>query len=215
MGLAWTFIVPARGGKSPATAMTTTTIYDDLQAKAVAWCRDFEGYKEECRVFAERLRIDFITYLGAKSTDIEFHELNEQHERVKGEETLLSPRLRVGDDGFLYFGLTLFFSTGKHCVDEHVRVGVQRSKNQWKLRWNRADLTYHPQGNNDAMFQKAAAQIFEKFATPFRKTRGQLGFVPVVSSDHLALVPVAETRIAAEAPSAEASNAADAGGKSP
>lgn len=177
-----------------------STIYQDLQAKAVAWCRDFEEYKEECRIFGERLRIEYITYLGAKSTDIEFHELNELHERVKNEQTLLSPRLQVGDDGFLYFGLTLFFSTGKHCVDEYVRVGVQRSKNNWRVRWNRAELVFQNHGNNDAMFQKATAQIFEKFATPFRKTRGQLGFIPIQSSDHLALVPVTETRVAAEAP---------------
>lgn len=177
----------------------TTTIYQDLQAKAVAWCRDFEAYKEECRVFGERLRIEYITYLGAKSTDIEFHELNEQHERVKSDQTLLSPRLQVGDDGFLYFGLTIFFSTGKHSIDEYVRVGVQRSKNHWRVRWNRFDLAYHIQGDNQAMFQKATAQILDKFATPFRKTRGQLGFVPIVSSDHLALVPVSDSRVAAEA----------------
>lgn len=175
-----------------------TTVFEQLQAKAVAWCRDFEAYKDECRVFAERLRIEFISYLGAKSTDVEFHELNEHLERIKDGETQLSPRLRVGDDGFLYFGLTVFFATEKHCVDEHIRVGIQRSKNQWKLRWNRTELAYHVQSDNGPLFEKATALIIDKFSTPFRKTRGQLGFVPVLTSDHLALVPVEETRIAAE-----------------
>lgn len=29
-----------------------TTHFQDLQAKAIAWCKDFEQYKDECIVFA-------------------------------------------------------------------------------------------------------------------------------------------------------------------
>ena len=88
----------------------TTTLFEGLQAKAEAWCRDFDRYKEECKMFAEGLRIDFISYLGAKSTDIEFHVLDEHLERVRDAGTTLSPRLQSGNDGFIYFGITVFSS---------------------------------------------------------------------------------------------------------
>jgi hypothetical protein len=85
-----------------------TTVFEDLTAKADAWCREFERYKDECKVFAEKLRVELIEYLGAKSTDIEFYVLDEHLDRVRDAGSTLSPRLQVGDDGFVYFGLTLF-----------------------------------------------------------------------------------------------------------
>ena len=177
----------------------TTTVFQDMHTKAMAWCRDFEQYKEECKVFAERLRIDYIVYLGAKSTDVEFYVLDERLERLRDEGTTLSPRLQVGDDGFLYFGLTLFFRAESQCLEEHVRVGIQRGKSQWRVRWNQIEANYAPDGPHQAFFDKVTAAMMEKFATPFRKIRGQLGFVPAFANDHLQLLPVAETRIAADA----------------
>lgn len=179
------------------------TVFQDLQAKAVAWCRDFEQYKEECKVFAERLRVDFIDYLGAKSTDVEFHALDDRLDRLRDEDTGLSPRLQVGDDGFFYFGLTVFFKADGHCLDEHIRVGVQRARSTWRVRWNQQETTYAANGPHTAFYDKAMASMVEKFSTPFRKTRGQLGFVPALSNDHLVLVPVAETRLVAEAPNGD------------
>ena len=181
---------------SPAVA---ATLYQDLHAKAMAWCRDFAQYKEACKVFGEQLRVDYLTYLGARSTDLEFHVLDERLERVPSEGTTLSPRLQVGDDGFLYFGLTLFFKETGHCLDEHIRVGVQRSRNQWKVRWGRVEALYAVNGSHTAFFDRVTAPLVEKFATPFHKVRGQLGFVPYVSNDeHLVLAPVGEARIVAE-----------------
>lgn len=175
-----------------------TTVFEDLQAKAEAWCREFDRYKEECKVFAERLRVEFIEYLGAKSTDVEFHMLDEHLDRMRDAGTTLSPRLQVGDDGFIYFGLTIFFKLETQCLDEHVRVGIQRSKAQWRVRWNHAEIAYGTGTAHQAFFDKAVAAIAEKFATPFHKRRGPLGFVPVISNDHLVLVPPAELRVAAE-----------------
>jgi hypothetical protein len=180
--------------------MTSPTLYQDLHKKAMAWCREFEQYKEECKVFAEQLRVDYLTDLGAKSTDLEFHVLDERLERMPSEGTTLSPRLQVGDDGFLYFGVTLFFKEACHCLDEHVRVGIQRSRGQWKVRWGRIEAPYAVNGSHAAFFDRVTAALAEKFATPFHKFRGQLGFVPSMgSNDHLVLVPVGEARIAAEA----------------
>ncbi|BEU94697.1 hypothetical protein ACDW_04020 [Acidovorax sp. DW039] len=180
------------------------SLFDELHAKATNWYRDFEQHKEECRIFAERLRIEYIEYLGAKSTDIEFHVLDESLERLKNEGTTLSPRIQMGDDGYIYFGLTIFFKFDKGCVDEHIRVGVQRTKGQWRVRWNTLELAFNTSiASHEAFFQKATASIAEKFSTPFHKQRAPLGFVPVISSnDHLTLVPppLPEIRIAAEAP---------------
>jgi len=174
------------------------TVFEDLQAQAEAWCREFDRYKEECKVFAERLRVEFIEYLGAKSTDVEFHVLDEHLDRMRDAGTTLSPRLQVGDDGFIYFGLTIFFKLETQCLDEHVRVGIQRSRAQWRVRWNQAEIAYGAGADHQAFFGKAVAAIAEKFSTPFHKRRGPLGFVPVISNDHLVLVPPAELRVAAE-----------------
>lgn len=174
------------------------TVFEDLQAQAEAWCREFDRYKEECKVFAERLRVEFIEYLGAKSTDVEFHVLDEHLDRMRDAGTTLSPRLQVGDDGFIYFGLTIFFKLETQCLDEHVRVGIQRSRAQWRVRWNQAEIAYGTGADHQAFFGKAVTAIAEKFSTPFHKRRGPLGFVPVISNDHLVLVPPAELRVAAE-----------------
>ncbi|MFN4119401.1 hypothetical protein [Acidovorax sp.] len=173
-----------------------TTPFEELQAQAEAWCQEFEQYKEECKVFAERLRIDWIEYLGAKSTDVEFHKLDEHLDRIADGAFTLSPRLQVGDDGFVYFGLTLFFKMKKQCLDEHVRVGVQRVKGQWRVRWNQLEMAYGAAGSHDAFFQKATATIAQKFTTPFHRRRGPLGFVPIVSNEHLTLVAPADVRVA-------------------
>lgn len=176
----------------------------------MAWCRQFEQYKEECKVFGEQLRVDYLTYLGARSTDVEFHALDERLERVSSEGTMLSPRLQVGDDGFLYFGLTLFFKESGHCLDEHVRVGVQRSRGQWKVRWGRIESAYSVNASHTAFFDRVTAALAEKFATPFHKVRGQLGFIPYVSKDdHLVLAPLGERRVA------EAGNPAISQGQAP
>lgn len=179
--------------------MGQATKFEDLQAKAETWCREFDRYKEECKLFAERLRVEFIEYLGAKSTDIEFHVLDEHLDRVRDAGTTLSPRLQVGDDGFVYFGLTIFFKLQTQCLDEHVRVGVQRVRAHWRVRWNQTEMAYGANGSTLAFFDKASAAIAEKFATPFHKRRGPLGFVPMISNDHLVLVPPSEIRTAAEA----------------
>ena len=178
------------------------TLFEELQAKAGAWCRDFERHKDECKVFAEKLRIELIEYLGAKSTDMEFYVLDEQLDRVRDAGTTLSPRLQVGDDGFVYFGLTLFFKFEGQCVDEHVRVGIQRTRGQWRVRWNQQEISYGSTNARTAFFEKATAAIAEKYETPFHKKRGPLGFVPIVSNDHLVLVPPTELRVAAEASAA-------------
>ena len=177
----------------------TATVFDELRAKAATWCREFERYKDECKVFAERLRIDLIEYLGAKSTDVEFHVLDEHLDRLPDEGFTLSPRLQVGDDGVIYFGLTLFFRLETQLLDEHVRVGVQRVKGQWRIRWNRLELSYGGAASRGPFFEKVTAATAEKFTTPFHRRRGPLGFVPVVSSnDHLTLVPPEAVRVAAE-----------------
>ncbi len=176
-----------------------TTRFEELQAKAGAWCQDFERHKDDCKVFAEKLRIELIEYLGAKSTDIEFYVLDEHLDRVRDGGTTLSPRLQVGDDGFIYFGLTLFFKFEGQCVDEHVRVGIQRARGQWRVRWNQQEISYGNANARTAFFEKATAAIAEKFDTPFHKKRGPLGFVPIISNDHLVLVPPAELRVATEA----------------
>jgi hypothetical protein len=176
----------------------TSTKFEDLQSKAEAWCREFDRYKDECKVFAERLRIEFIEHLGAKSTDVEFHVLDEHLDRVRDAGTTLSPRLQVGDDGFIYFGLTIFFKLKTQCLDEHVRIGIQKSRSNWRVRWNQTEIAYGPGGASQAFFDKATEAIAEKFSTPFHKRRGPLGFVPVISNDHLVLVPPAELRVVAE-----------------
>jgi len=176
-----------------------TTVFEDLQAKAEAWCKEFDRYKDECKVFAEKLRVELIEYLGAKSTDVEFHVLDEHLDRVRDGGFTLSPRLQVGDDGFVYFGLTLFFKLETQCLDEHVRVGVQRVKGVWRIRWNQMELNYGSgASSHTAFFEKVTGLIAEKFSTPFHRRRGPMGFVPVVSNDHLTLVPPADLRIAAE-----------------
>lgn len=184
--------------------MSSPPIFEQLQAKASQWCSEYGRYKEECRVFAEHMRVEYIEYLGARSADIEFHVLNENLERMKDEGTTLSPRLQPGDDGFIYFGLTIVFKMNHGCLDEHVRIGVQRVRNQWRVRWNQTEMA-HGDPPHLAFFQKVTALIEAKFSTPFHKQRGALGFIPVVSNDHLALLPPAELRIAAEAdaPTAE------------
>ena len=189
--------------------MGQQTEFEDLQAKAETWCREFDRYKEECKVFAERMRVEFIEYLGAKSTDIEFHVLDEHLDRVKDAGTTLSPRLQVGDDGFVYFGLTIFFKLQAQALDEHVRVGIQRVRAHWRVRWNQTEMTYGASGSPAAFFDKASAAIAEKFATPFHKRRGPLGFVPMISNDHLVLVPPAEIRTAAEAGGGTSAAASD------
>lgn len=174
------------------------TVFEELQAKAEAWCKEFDRYKDECKVFAEKLRVELIEYLGAKSTDVEFHVLDEHLDRVQDSGFTLSPRLQVGDDGFVYFGLTLFFKLETQCLDEHVRVGVQKVKGQWRIRWNQLELSYGNSNGHGTFFEKVTALIAEKFTTPFHRRRGPLGFVPVVSNDHLTLVAPADLRIAAE-----------------
>ncbi|MDA8521040.1 hypothetical protein [Acidovorax sp. NCPPB 4044] len=161
-----------------------TSNFQELQAKAIAWCKDFEQYKDECVVFAQRLRVEFIAHLGARSGDVEFHALDERLERITDERSSLWPKLQVGDDGFFYFGLTLFFRADSHCLDEHVRVGIQKSRSHWRVRWNQKESTYSPSGPNAAFFDKVTAVTLEKFATPFRRMKGQLGFVPTLQSDH-------------------------------
>lgn len=175
-----------------------TTIFEELQAKAEAWCEEFDRYKDECKVFAERLRVELIEYLGAKSTDVEFHVLDERLDRVADGGSTLSPRLQVGDDGFIYFGLTIFFKLKTQGVDEHARVGVQRTRGQWRVRWNQLELAYGNTAAHNAFFDKVVASIAEKFSTPFHRKRGPLGFVPVMSNDHLTLVAPADVRVAAE-----------------
>lgn len=179
-----------------------TTVFEELSAKADAWLREFDRYKDECKVFAEKLRIEFIEYLGAKSTDVEFYILDEHLDRVRDGGSTLSPRLQVGDDGFVYFGLTLFFKLEKQCLDEHVRVGVQRVKGQWRVRWNQLELNYGPASGHIPFFEKAVSSLAEKFATPFHRRRGPLGFIPIISNDHVTLVPPAELRSSSENASA-------------
>ncbi len=169
------------------------TPFQNIRSKAIAWCQDFEQYKEECRLFAERLRVEFISYLGAKSTDVEFHKMDERLERVAGEGTTLSPRLQVGDDGYIYFGLTIFIREDSHCLEEHARIGVQRAQGKWRVRWNQLESGNISEKVPPAFFDKIVAAILEKFSTPFYKIRGQLGFIPTFSNDHLVLVPTAET----------------------
>jgi len=175
-----------------------TTVFEELTTKAEAWCREFESYKDACKVFAEKLRIEFIEYLGAKSTDIEFYVLDEHLDRVRDAGSTLSPRLQVGDDGYIYFGLTIFFKLESHGLDEHVRVGVQRVKGQWRVRWNQVELNYGTGAGHVPFFEKVVATIAEKFSMPFHRLRGPLGFVPIISNDHLTLVPPAELRSTAE-----------------
>jgi len=171
---------------------------ENIRAKAITWCRDFEQYKEECRVFAERLRVEYISYLGAKSTDVEFHKLDERLERLAAEGTTLSPRLQVGDDGYIYFGLTLFIREESHCLEEHARIGVQRIQGKWRVRWNQIESGSISDKTPHAFFEKVTAALLEKFSTPFYKIRGQLGFIPTISNDHLVLVPTSEPLVALE-----------------
>jgi hypothetical protein len=178
-----------------------TTIFEELQGKAEAWCLEFDRYKDECKVFSERLRVELIEYLGAKSTDVEFHVLDEHLDRVKDADFTLSPRLQVGDDGFVYFGLTIFFKLKTQCVDEHVRVGVQRTRGQWRVRWNQIEMAYGNTSGHGPFFDKVRESVAEKFTTPFHRRRGPLGFVPVMSNDHLTLVAPSDVRVAAESTS--------------
>jgi hypothetical protein len=175
-----------------------TTIFEALHSKAEAWCQEFDRYKDECKVFAERLRIELIEYLGAKSTDVEFHVLDEHLDRVKDGDFTLSPRMQVGDDGFVYFGLTIFFKLETQCVDEHARVGVQRTRGQWRVRWNQIEMVYGTASGQRPFFDKVTASISDKFTTPFHRKRGPLGFVPVMSNDHLTLVAPSDVRLSAE-----------------
>lgn len=168
------------------------TPFENIRGKAIAWCRDFERYKEECQVFAERLRVEFIVYLGARSTEVEFHKLDERLERLAGEGTTLSPRLQVGDDGFIYFGITLFIREDSQCLEEHARVGVQKVQGKWRVRWNHLESGNISDKVPQAFFDKICASVLEKFSTPFYKIRGQLGFIPTFSNDHLVLVPTAD-----------------------
>jgi len=173
----------------------TYSKFEDLRLKAEAWCREFDRHKDECQLFAERLRVELIEYLGAKSTDVEFHALDEHLDRQRETGTTLSPRLQVGDDGFVYFGLTIFFRLESRCLDEYIRVGVQKSRSQWRVRWNQSEMVY---GGGELFFEKAIALIADKFATPFHRRKGPLGFVPVITNDHLSLVPPAEMKGARE-----------------
>ncbi|AVO48476.1 hypothetical protein C6568_03775 [Melaminivora suipulveris] len=182
--------------------------FETIRSKAIAWCRDFDDYKEECRVFAERLRIEFITYLGAKSTEVEFHKLDERLERLASEGTTLSPRLQVGDDGFIYFGITLFIREGGDCLEEHARVGVQRVQGKWRIRWNQLESASITDKIPPAFFDKISAAILDKFSTPFYKIRGQLGFIPTISNDHLVLVPTADPIAAVDERGGQAGNTA-------
>jgi len=172
--------------------------FDNLRSKAIAWCRDFEQYKEECRIFGERLRIEYIGYLGAKSTDVEFYKMDERLERLASEGTTLSPRLQVGDDGYVYFGLTIFIREGCHCLEEHARIGVQRAQGKWRVRWNQMESGSINDKVPQAFFDKVTAAMLEKYSTPFYKIRGQLGFIPTFSNDHLVLVPAGEVLAATE-----------------
>ncbi|WP_313076639.1 hypothetical protein [Melaminivora sp.] len=172
--------------------------FENLRTRAIAWCKDFEQYKEEVRMFAERLRVEYISYLGARSTDVEFHKLDERLERLDAEGTTLSPRLQVGDDGFVYFGLTLFLREGSHCLEEHVRVGVQRVQGKWRMRWNQIESGNISDKTPQTFFEKVTAAMLEKFSTPFYKIRGQLGFIPTFSNDHLVLVPTSDPLVASE-----------------
>lgn len=183
------------------------TPFENIRSKAIDWCRSFEDYKEECRVFAERLRVEFIYYLGAKSTDVEFHKIDERLERLVNEGTTLSPRLQVGDDGFVYFGLTIFVKEHTHCLEEHARIGVQRVQGKWRIRWNQLESGNISDKVPHAFFDKVTAAILEKFSTPFYKIRGQLGFIPTFNNDHLVLVPTSEVLAAVDEKS-QASGAA-------
>lgn len=176
----------------------TKTPFENLRSRAISWCQDFENYKEECRVFAERLRVEFITYLGAKSMDVEFYKMDERLERQVSEGTTLSPRLQVGDDGFIYFGITLFIREGSHCLEEHARVGVQRMQSKWRIRWNQLESGNIADKVPTAFFEKVTAAMLEKFSTPFYKIRGQLGFIPTFSNDHLVLVPTTDPLVAVD-----------------
>lgn len=174
------------------------TVFEDLQNKAETWCREFDKYKDECKLFAERLRVELIEYLGARSEDVEFHPLDEHLDRIRDGSFTLSPSLQVGDDGFVYFGITLFFKLKSRCLDEHVRVGVQKTKGQWRIRWNQMELNYGAGASHNVFFDKAIALIAEKFSTYFHRARGPLGFIPVITNDHLALVAPADLRNSAE-----------------
>jgi len=180
----------------PFSERKKMTPFENIRGKALAWCRDFEDYKEDCRVFAEKLRIEFICYLGAKSADVEFYKMDERLERLTDEGTTLSPRLQVGDDGFVYFGLTIFFREGAQCLEEHARVGVQRIQGKWRMRWNQLESGNISEKIPHAFFEKVTAAILEKFSTPFYKIRGQLGFIPTFSNDHLVLVPTNDALVA-------------------
>jgi DNA phosphorothioation-dependent restriction protein DptG len=59
-------------------------------------------------------------------------------------------------------------------------------------------LNYGTGSAHTPFFEKVVAAIAEKFTTPFHRRRGPLGFVPIISNDHLTLVTPAELRIAAE-----------------
>lgn len=172
--------------------------FENLRSKAIAWCRDFEQYKEECRVFGERLRVEYIGYLGARSTDVEFYKMDERLERLASEGTTLSPRLQVGDDGYIYFGLTVFIREDSHCLEEHIRIGVQRVQGKWRMRWNQLESANINDKVPQAFFEKVTATMLEKYSTPFYKIRGQLGFIPTFSNDHLVLVPAGESLAAAD-----------------
>jgi hypothetical protein len=111
----------------------------------------------------------------------------------------LSPVLQIGDDGFFYFGLTLFFRMKNRCVDEHMRIGVQKNKAHWRVRWNQSEMNYDGANGNVVFFKKLTDTISGKFGTYFHKVKGPLGFIPVLNNDHLTLVPPAEVRVVAEA----------------
>ena len=181
--------------------------FEELRSKAEEWCREFDRYKEECKLFAEKLRVELIEYLGATSSDVEFHVLDEHLERKPDEGTTLSPRMQVGYDGLVYFGLTIFFQLKAKCLDEHIRVGVQRHRSQWRVRWNHMEIPY----DGPKFFDKVVGAIAEKFSTPLHRRRGMLGFVPIVTNDHLALVPPAELRAMKEATQPVARNESSTG----
>ncbi len=174
------------------------TPFENLQNRAVAWCRDFEQHKEECRIFAERLRIEFISYMGAKSADVEFHKLDERLERIAAEGTTLSPHLQVGDDGYVYFGITIFLREASHCLEEPARIGLQKVQGKWRVRWNQLETSSITDKFPPAFFDKVLASMLEKYSTPFYKIRGQLGFIPTFNNDHLVLVPTADALAAVD-----------------
>ncbi len=106
------------------------TPFENIRGKAIAWCRDFERYKEECQVFAERLRVEFIVYLGARSTEVEFHKLDERLERLAGDGTTLPPACR--------WETTVSFISVSPCSSARIPI-AWRSMPGWACKKSRAN----------------------------------------------------------------------------